>query len=64
MQKMSGFLASFFTIVLLEEKQKKPIVFSDVFCLSYFSKTKRKQTGKKYREMFSYQFVAHMPKIR
>ena len=38
---------------------------SSHFCMRYFSKMKRKPVKKKkYREMFCYQFVAGMQKIR
>ena len=42
---------------------KKAAMKLDVFCIRYFSKMKRKPT-EKYTEMFSYQSVAHMPKVR
>ena len=55
------FCFSFDKIIAKEAARKL-----DVFCIRYFSKTKRKPAEKKrkHREMFSYQFVAHMPKIR
>ena len=71
MQKKKNvkFTSGFFAVLLLREKQKKPFVstkepfcFSNVFCIRYFLKTKRKP-AEKYREMFSYPFVAHMQKI-
>ena len=34
------------------------------FAYVMFWKRRENQRKKKYREMFSYQFVAHMPKIR
>ena len=52
MQKTLSLLAAFFAVLLLTEKQKKPFVstkepfcFSNVFCVHYFSKTKRNKIG-------------------
>ena len=53
MEKMLSFLAAFFEFFLLREKQKKPFVSPTFFC-----------EAEKYTEMFSYQFEAHIPKIR
>ena len=65
MQKTLTFLAAFFAVLLLREKRKKPFVsITFFFCICYILKTKRKPVEQKYKEMFSYQFVAHMPKIK
>ena len=59
------FLVTFFAVLLLREKQKNPFVSITFF--AYVISQKRKenqQKKKKYREMFCYQFVAYMPKIR
>ena len=48
-----------------KELQRKQLGNLTFFCIHYFSKTKGKPVKKKkYREMFSYQFVADMPNIR
>ena len=61
--KKHCFLAAFFAILLLREKQKKRFV-SPTFFACYFLKIKRKPVEtKKCTEMFSYHFLAHIPKI-
>ena len=66
--KTLSLVVAFFAVLLLRDKQKKPFVSTKnpfvcptFFCIHYFLKTKRKRTKKKkYREMFSYPFVAHI----
>ena len=57
------FTSGFICCSFVEGDSKEALCFSNVFCIRYFLKTKRK-SAKKYREMFSYPFVAQMPKIR
>ena len=63
--KMLRFLAAFFAIIILCSRRNKRNLLCSLmfFCICYFSKTKR-IPPKKYREMFSYHFVVHIPKIR
>ena len=56
------FTSSYLCCSFVERKTTEPFCFSNIFCIRYFLKTKRK-SAKKYREMFSYPFVAHMPKL-
>ena len=53
-----------FLLFLLQQRiAKKAARKRNVFCMFYFSKKKRKPAKEKYREMLSYQFVAHLPKL-
>ena len=63
MQKTLILLATFFAVLLLREKQKNPFV-SPTFFANVISRKRRENKQQKYREMFSYPFVAHMSKIR
>ena len=47
-----------------KELQRKPLGNLTFFAYYVISRKGRDNQWKKYREMFSYQFVAHMPKIR
>ena len=62
MQKTLSLLVAFFAVLLLREKQKKPFV-SPTFFANVISQ-KQRENEQKEREMFSYSFIAHMPKIR
>ena len=71
MQKTLSLLVAFFAaVLLLREKQKpfvstkEPFFFLQCFLQMLFLKNEEKTSLKKYRAMFSYPFVAHMPKIR
>ena len=57
MQKTLTFLS------FVEGKTKEAFCFYNVFWIGYILKTKRKPAEKKNREMFSHQFVAHVPKV-
>ena len=60
MQKTLTFLVAFFAVLLLREKQNRPFVSLTFFCITLYLENENKTS----REMFSYQFVAHMPKTR
>ena len=65
MQKTLTFLVAFFAVLLLREEQKKPFVsVYNIFLHTLCFENKKKTNKKKCREMFFYQFVAHMQKIR
>ena len=55
--------ASFVSPSTKELQIKKATSFLHTHCALYLE-NEEKTNKKKYREMFSYQFVAHMPKIR
>ena len=66
MQKMLTFLAAFFAVLLLREKQKKPFV-SQCFLHTLYLENEKKTSGKKkiQKNVFlSIIFVAQMPKIK
>ena len=62
MQKTLSFLAAFFEVLLLWEKQKKP--FLQGFFLQTLYLQNKEKTSEKKIETFSYQFEARIPKIR
>ena len=65
MQKMLSWLAAFFAVLLLREKQKKPFVsptFLRVLCLQDEEKTSKKIHS--YKHFPINNIEAHIPKIR
>ena len=59
MQKTSRFLAAFF----VEGETKEIFCVLLRFLYRLFLENEKKTSGKKYRDVYSYQFVAHMPII-
>ena len=64
MQKILSFLAAFFAVLLLREKQKKPFVSPTFLYMLFLENEEKTSKKKKHRDVFSYPSVAHMPKIR
>ena len=62
--KNESLLAAFFAVLLLREKQKNPFVSPTFFAKVISQKRREKPVKKLQRNVFSYPFVAHMPKIR
>ena len=57
-------IKGFFCFYLNKRTAKKAASKPKRFLHTLFLENKEKTSENKYREMFSYQFVAHMPKIR
>ena len=65
MQKTSENTIDFFSLSFNKELQRKPLGNAPFLFLNMlFLEKEEKTSTKKYREMFSYQFLAHIPKIR